>query len=43
MRVQPQSAEYWDSPGAVATVVEIVKGKVTGKPANPGDNETVQF
>lgn len=43
VRVQPQSAEYWDSPGAVATVVEIVKGKVTGKPANPGDNETVQF
>ena len=43
IRVQPQSAEYWDSPGAVATVVEMVKGKITGKPANPGENETVQF
>ena len=43
IRVQPQTAEYWDSPGAVATVIEMVKAKVTGGSANPGESETVQF
>lgn len=43
VRVQPQSAEYWDSPGLPATVVELVKSKVTGHAARPGDSQKVDF
>lgn len=42
VRVQAESAEYWDS-GAASTVVEIVKAKVTGGEARPGDHDTVEF
>ena len=34
VRVQAESAEYWDS-GAASTVVELVKAKVTGGEARP--------
>ncbi len=43
LRVDPDTAEYWDSPGVVATALEMVRGKVTGDPARPGDNPTVQL
>lgn len=43
LRVDPDTAEYWDSPGAVAAAIEMVRGKVTGKPARPGDNPTVEL
>lgn len=37
-----ESAEYWDSPGGrVATVVSMVKSKVTGEPYDGGDHGTV--
>ena len=42
VRVQAESAEYWDS-GAASTVVELVKAKVTGGEARPGDHDTVEF
>lgn len=42
VRVQAESAENWDS-GAASTVVEIVKAKVTGGEARPGDHDTVEF
>lgn len=42
VRVQADSAEYWDGGGA-ASVVEIVKAKVTGGEARPGDHDTVEF
>ncbi|MDY6054985.1 pyridoxamine 5'-phosphate oxidase family protein [Micrococcus sp.] len=42
VRVQAESAEYWAS-GAASTLVEIVKAKVTGGTARPGEHETVQF
>lgn len=35
LRVEPDTAEYWDSPGLAATAFEMVRGKVTGQPARP--------
>lgn len=43
VRVDADSAEYWDSPGAVATAVETLRAKVSGGEARPGENETVEF
>ncbi|MEP7089684.1 MAG: pyridoxamine 5'-phosphate oxidase family protein, partial [Nocardioidaceae bacterium] len=43
IRVQADSAEYWDSPGSKVTqVANLVKAKVTGKRFE-GDNETVDL
>ncbi|WP_345503844.1 pyridoxamine 5'-phosphate oxidase family protein [Pedococcus ginsenosidimutans] len=44
IRVRGESAEYWDSPGGrVASVIALVKAKVTGDKPDVGDNETVQL
>ena len=43
VRVDVDTAQFWESPGAVATAVEMVKAKVTGGTAEPGDSETVRF
>lgn len=43
VRVDAESAQYWESAGAVATAVEVVKAKVTGGTAEPGDSTTVEF
>ncbi|GAA1529732.1 general stress protein 26 [Microbacterium ginsengiterrae] len=43
LRVDPETAEYWDSPGLPATIVEIVKGMVTDEPAHPGESRTVEL
>ena len=43
VRVDVNTAQFWESPGAVATAVEMVKAKVTGGTAEPGDSETVRF
>lgn len=43
LKVDPDSGEYWDSPGLPATAVEVIKGMVSDKPAHPGDNPTVQL
>ena len=41
--VEPDSAEYWDSPGGrVATALAFVKSKVTGDQPR-GENETVDL
>ena len=42
-RVDVQTAQFWESPGAVATAVEMVRAKVTGGTAEPGESETVRF
>src|SRR3712207_7858651 len=40
VRVEGESAEYWDTPGGrVATAFILAKAKVTGKPYSGGDNE----
>ena len=42
LKVRGESAEYWDSPGGrVASVIALVKSKVTGDKPDVGDNETV--
>jgi general stress protein 26 len=44
IKVRGESAEYWDSPGGrVASVIALVKTKVTGSKPDVGDNETVQL
>jgi general stress protein 26 len=44
LRVDGESAEYWDTPGGrVATALSLVKAKVTGTPYDGGENETVQL
>jgi len=43
IRVEADSAEYWDGPGsAVTQVLNLVKAKVTGE-RYEGDNETVDL
>ncbi len=42
IRFTADSAEYWDSPGGrIATVISLVKAKVTGGTYDGGENETV--
>lgn len=44
VRVDADTAEYWDSPGGrVASVISLVKSKVTGEPYDGGENETVRL
>ena len=44
LKVDGDSAEYWDSPGGrLATVLSLVKAKVTGRPYDGGQNETVSL
>lgn len=44
LRVEADSAEYWDSPGGrVATLVSFVKSKVSGERFEGGDNERVEM
>ncbi|WP_392543588.1 pyridoxamine 5'-phosphate oxidase family protein [Oryzobacter telluris] len=41
IRVDGDSAEYWDSRGRVGTLVGVLKAKVTGDQPDEGENETV--
>ncbi len=44
IKVTPETAEYWDSPGGrVASVLSLVKAKVTGQPYDGGENERVSL
>ncbi len=43
IRVEADSAEYWDAPGAVGRMVSVVKAKVSGERPDMGENETVEF
>lgn len=43
IRVDGDSAQYWDSPGRVATVVEMVKARVTGDRPDAGTSGTVDL
>jgi general stress protein 26 len=45
LRVDPDSAEYWDSPGGrVASVIAYAKAKATGeRPSDIGENEVVEL
>ena len=41
LEVTGRTAEYWDTPGKVATVVAMVKGLITDDQPDLGDNDTV--
>ncbi|MEH3033088.1 MAG: pyridoxamine 5'-phosphate oxidase family protein [Aeromicrobium erythreum] len=42
IKVDADSAEYWDNPGGrVATVISLVTSKVTGQPYDGGDHAVV--
>ncbi|HMM95787.1 MAG: pyridoxamine 5'-phosphate oxidase family protein [Micrococcales bacterium] len=43
LRVDGETAEYWDSPGRVATVVEMVRARVSGERPDPGESHTVDL
>ena len=40
IKVDPHTAEYWDTPGGrVASLLSFVKAKVTGEPYEGADQE----
>ena len=43
IRVEGDSAEYWDTPGRLATVLSFAKAKVAGERYSGGDNERVDL
>jgi general stress protein 26 len=43
IRVEGHSAEYWDTPGRLATVLSFAKSKVTGERFSGGENERVDL
>ncbi|WP_420122130.1 pyridoxamine 5'-phosphate oxidase family protein [Nakamurella sp.] len=44
IKVNGESAEYWDTPGGrIASVISLVKAKVTGERYEGGENERVEL
>jgi len=43
IRVDGDSAEFWDSPGKVGTLVGVLKAKVTGERPDDGESATVDL
>ncbi len=44
LKVEAESAEYWDTPGGrLASAFSFVKAKATGKPYSGGENEKVEL
>ncbi|MFD2091189.1 pyridoxamine 5'-phosphate oxidase family protein [Blastococcus deserti] len=44
LKVEGDSAEYWDSPGGrLATLISYAKAKATGQRIDAGENETVDL
>ena len=44
LRVEGESAEYWDTPGGrIATALSFAKAKATGRRFEGGENETVRL
>lgn len=43
IHVDAESAQYWDTPGRLATVVSMLKAKVTGDKPDVGDSDEVQL
>jgi general stress protein 26 len=44
IKVDPHTAEYWDTPGGrVASLISLVKAKVTGEPYQGTERETVEL
>lgn len=43
LKVTPERAEYWDSPGKVISMIEMMRAAVTGDRPNIGENKKVQM
>ncbi len=43
LHVDVDSAQYWDSPGRVATMVSMIKAKVTGQTPGVGESDSVDL
>jgi general stress protein 26 len=43
IRLSPESAEYWDTPGKGSSLIAMVKGKLTGERPDVGENEVVDL
>lgn len=43
IHVSAESAQYWETPGRVATVVSMLKAKVTGDTPKVGDSDSVEL
>ncbi len=43
LKVSADSAEYWDTPGKIATALSFVKAKTKGERFEGGENETVEL
>lgn len=44
IKISAEGAEYWDSPSSKAVVlISMIKGAITGEPADPGQNERVEL
>ena len=43
LRIDGDTAEYWESPGKVAVAVQMAKGLVSDDKPDLGDNDTVQL
>lgn len=43
LRIDGDTAEYWESPGKVAVVVQMAKGLLSDDRPDLGDNDTVQL
>ena len=43
IHVKADSAQYWDSPGKLVTLVSMLKAKVTGTEPEAGDSASVDL
>lgn len=44
IRVRPEGAQFWETPGgAVATIVNWAKARITGEPIDAGESHTVEL
>lgn len=43
IRVSPDSAEYWDTPGGLGVLLGVLKAKVTGGKPDSGESGTVEL
>jgi general stress protein 26 len=43
LKVTGATAQYWDSPGRVATTLSMLKARVTGNTPNAGESDAVQL
>lgn len=43
LRIDGETAEYWESPGTFGVAIQVAKGLVTNSDPDLGDNDTVSL